>query len=336
MKDETEFERRLREILTEYPGIDPERAALALKNDPEATNEHIVRLSKFHGELPPYLTWEDIENGKPGQLMLFFSGVPTVAERAFLVLARKWLVDVQAVGRNIRLPRAFDVLALSCLLLAVEWGSEFTGVAQEQMETNRKEAATRRDMPPGGRGWVLEPNPSRKTAVALSDVSWDVSWDDQLSWELCQVPSIMVAPSETIEVEKLTVNLDHHNSSIRYWMMEIGWMARPWLTGPEAMPRLLKNLADTLGGPFMAAGLAAALVSTVDEFWTLARGFKPNDDRFAEQYADRLKYVKDHGILEMQTPFWNLEAQCRKMIADAVLGLRLVAPRSQQGSPAFR
>ncbi len=34
MKMETKFEQRLREILTEYPDIDPERAALALRSQP--------------------------------------------------------------------------------------------------------------------------------------------------------------------------------------------------------------------------------------------------------------------------------------------------------------
>ncbi len=51
MKIDTEFERRLREILTEYPEIDPRWAALALKGQPEATNEQIAhlitQLSKF-------------------------------------------------------------------------------------------------------------------------------------------------------------------------------------------------------------------------------------------------------------------------------------------------
>jgi len=107
-------------------------------------------------------------------------------------------------------------------------------------------------------------------------------------------------------------------------MMEIGWIARSWLSTPEAIPLLLKNLADTLGGPFNAAGLAAAIVSTEEEFWTLARDFKY--DRFAEQYAHRLKLLEEHGIFDIQAFFWKLEAQCRKVIGDAVLGLRLVPP----------
>lgn len=54
MKAEIEFERRLQEILTDYPDIDPARAALALKGQPEATNEQIAQLSKFRpGEAAP-------------------------------------------------------------------------------------------------------------------------------------------------------------------------------------------------------------------------------------------------------------------------------------------
>jgi hypothetical protein len=247
------------------------------------------------GDLPePEFSWEDLETGKPGQLELF-TPFPTVAERAFLVLARKWHVDVQAVDKSTALPRVIDQLALSCLLLAVEWGDKFTDVARHQMETNREMAAVRR-----------EP-----------------SWYDQLPWELCQA-SFMVTPPETVAVERLTVNLDNHHSSIRCWMMEIGWITRSWLAAPEAIPLLLKNLADTLGGPFKAAALAVALVSTPDEFWTLARDFKY--DRFDEQYARRLKLLEVHGIFDIQASFWKLEAQCRKAIADAVLGLRLVPP----------
>jgi hypothetical protein len=42
-------------------------------------------------------------------------------------------------------------------------------------------------------------------------------------------------------------------------MMKIGWFAIPWLNPVEAAARLLKNLADTLVGPLMAAGLTARL-----------------------------------------------------------------------------
>lgn len=62
----------------------------------------------------PALSWEDLEAGKPSQLALF-TPFPTIAERAFLALARKWYADVQA---NTYIFWSADILALSCLLLA--------------------------------------------------------------------------------------------------------------------------------------------------------------------------------------------------------------------------
>jgi hypothetical protein len=52
MGTETELERRLREILTEYSNIDPARATAALKGQPEATNEQIALLSKASPKEP--------------------------------------------------------------------------------------------------------------------------------------------------------------------------------------------------------------------------------------------------------------------------------------------
>ena len=237
---------------------------------------------------------------------------PSAAERAFVVLARKWLEEIQTAGRI--LPASADTLALSCLLLAVEWGNEFTNIADKQSEMNSRAAAARLDRVGSHRAdWVSEPNlPTPPTSQPA------LSWFDELPWRLCSAS--MASPSDSRPVkELLTLNLDHHNSSIRSWMMEIGWIARSWLDANEAIPRLLANLADTLVGPFMAAGLAAALTPTEDEFWTLARCFEPRSG-FEEQYRERLKYIEEHGVLAVQARFWKLEAQCRKAIADAIFG----------------
>lgn len=242
---------------------------------------------------PPIMTWEEIEQEQSGQLDFpALISTPTVAERAFLALAREWQAEVERSPKDSALPRAVDVRALSCLLLAVEWGADFTSVARDQMETNRLAAEGRREM----------------------------SWMDQLSWNLC-LASSLVSPSQCSAMQELTANLDHHNSSIRCWMMEIGWFAVPWLNPVEAAVRLLKNLADTLAGPFMAAGLAARFFDNADGFLGFARHFKPPDS-FAEQYRNRLKYVEEHGIREIQAPFWETEAICRKAIEQAGLGFR--------------
>jgi len=188
---------------------------------------------------------------------------PIVAERAFLTLAREWLAEVEKAPKDCALPRAVDMRALSCLLLAVESGTKFTDIARRQMEINREAAAAR--LPP--------------------------SWIDQLPWKLCQ-SAFLMSPPQSDAVQELTVNLDHHNSSIRCWMMKIGWRVVPWLNPVEANVRLLKNLADTLAGPFMAAGLAARLFDKEDDFLAFAHTFTPPES-FKEQYQNRLKRLEE-------------------------------------------
>jgi hypothetical protein len=234
-------------------------------------------------------------DGKPGQLYLpSFVPNSTLAEWAFLVLARQWQEAVSAVDSNRALPMSADKLALSSLLLEVAWGREFTDAARQQAEAN-KEALARRS----------------------------AAWIDQLPWALAASAHPATINQRVNHVENLTSNLDHPNSSIRVWMMKIGWVVRPWLVPTEATPRLLKNLADTLARPDLAAGLAATLAPTEDEFWGLARGFDPPSG-FADQYLNRLDQIEKLGVLGIQAPFWQIEAECWKAISDTVLGYRLL------------
>jgi hypothetical protein len=187
-----------------------------------------------------------------------------------------------------------DVCALSSLLLVVEWGHEFSEAAYHRTESNRVLAATRTNISSSG---------------------------DQLVWRLCQLLSLSTPLAEADPIDELIANLDHHNSGIRSWMTRIGWIVRPWLPADKAIPFLLKNLADTIFGPFDSAGLAAALVASEDEFLDLARRFAPPS--FDEQYRDRLAHAEELGINAIQAPLWRLEAQCRKEIERTVLGQRL-------------
>ncbi len=247
----------------------------------------------FRSEPPVALTWEETEQGAAGQLAL--PGVdpkPLIAERVFLALAREWAVQARNTQEGHALPRSADELALACLLLAVEWGSVFTNVGQQQMEINREQAAMRRD----------------------------VSWMDELSWKLCQCAAHAPPLSELDAVQELTANLDHHNSAIRCWIMELSWFAAPWLNPVEASVRLLKNLADTLLGVSMAAGLAARLFKDAESFMAYARDFQP-PATFEDQYADRLRMVEELGVLGCQASFWRMEAECRKLIEQTALAV---------------
>lgn len=208
-------------------------------------------------------------------------------ECVFLRLARAWHTDVETASANAPLPRLADIRALSCLLLSTEWKRELGVKAESQITANCRLTAKRQPR----------------------------AWMDKLPWDLCMVA--LNPPSHKVEtVLELTVNLDHHNSGIRFWMMEIAWFVVPLLNAPEATSRLLKNLADTLMGPLAAAGLAARFFPHPDAFAAFAKSFTPPKD-FADQYADRLKTVEQYGIQRAQTTFWHTEASCRTEIQKA-------------------
>lgn len=205
---------------------------------------------------------EDAEYNSPGQLEIpALVETPTIAERAFIELSRAWLTAAKKTPNDAALPRDADIKALSCIMLSVEWGKSFTEVARSQMESNRYAAEIRRKL----------------------------SWADELPWKLCS-NSNLVNPMASEAFYQLHANLDHHNSSIRGWMMEMAWCSFPFLNSEYALDKLFKNIADTLGGVDLAVGLASRFFSNTDDFMTAAQAFKPTD--FEDQYQDRLKIIK--------------------------------------------
>jgi hypothetical protein len=236
--------------------------------------------------LPRALTWEEVEAGKEGQLPLPGVGeCPTLAERAFLVLARNWQVTFKQVPLDSTPPRQADLSLLAALLIAVEHGERFTEVARSQIRDNLELASGR------GRG----------------------AWLDYLPWSLADA-SRFVSPELSYEVRELVANLIHHKSEIRVWMMEVGWVVRPWLRRESAMAPLLENVASTLIGVELAWGLAATLFDSAVEFQHEAECWIPSD--FKDQYGDRLLRLKD-STLSCQAPFWELETSLRKAAFEA-------------------
>ena len=253
------------------------------------------------GPPPPVMTWEEIEQGLPGQLNI--PGLlpdPTIAERAFLALARKWEAESAKVPAARPVPRSVDTCALACLLLAVEWGQDFSDVSWQQMERNRQAAKERRE----------------------------ISWMDQLPWELCMA-SMWTQPTRSDAVLTLLANLDHHNSATRIWMMEVGWCVIPWLHPTDTASKLLKNVANTLIAASDAGGMAARLFDNPKEFTAFANAFKP-PFLFEEQYHQQLEAMLKNGICARQAMFWEMEATCRKLIEQTCLGLRMTkTPHAQ-------
>ena len=239
---------------------------------------------------PPIMTWEEMEQGQTGQPNLpDMTSVPTVAERAFLILARRWETEYKKQDSPKRLTNHMGDLALACLTLSVEWGESFSKVARTQMEINKK------------------------IVQSLSQQSWM----NELPWTLCQVTNLKV-PEKSSEVKELTSNLDHHKSAIRRWMLEIAWFALPWLDKKEALPQLLKNLANPILWGEESAGLAARFFEDDKSFFYFAKDFIPADE-FKKQYHNRLTSLERKGLLDVQSIFWQTEAICRKEIEDTVL-----------------
>ena len=246
------------------------------------------------------LSWEEVETGAPGQLNLYSAPLPTVGERVFVQLAREWRTIHSTHDNAVVQREASRDLEMSCLWLAVEWGREFTSVAWEEVQTNR-------------------------TATEQSTVGANTIWPEALIWSLCSVPRFSCTPTDTSPVETLTQNLGHHTAWLRCWMMEIGWVTRSWLNPSKAMPPLLDNLATTLRGAFMAAGLAVEILQTEDDFWKFARAYVPRAS-YEKQYASRLTELANDGVYSAQTMFWREEARLRRRIEHAILGRRLAIP----------
>jgi hypothetical protein len=239
----------------------------------------------------PILNWAEREAGLDGQLPLpGLEDAPSLAERAFIRLAQRWHEGFSAVDRDGPPPRAVDELALAALLLAREHGAVFTEVAWQHARSNIEIAEMRK-----------------------------VPWMDRLSWRLVTAARLM-EPGRSWEFDELRCNLNHHNSALRIWTMELAWMVRPWLDYESALPLLLGNVAGTLSGVEMSWGLAGTLFPSAEDFHSVAEFWQPEE--FAAQYADRIVILKERGLLAMQAGFWKTEALCRRRIADEMTSLR--------------
>ncbi|HMP71596.1 MAG TPA: hypothetical protein PKA76_19780 [Pirellulaceae bacterium] len=246
------------------------------------------------------LTWEELENGKKGQLPLpGFTIWPTIAERAFVVLARNWHDEVSKTTKDHGLSRSCDLKAYSCLHLAADWGGEFSEVAQRQASAN----------------------------ILLAEAQSSNPWLNRLPWQLCD--SFTANRPNSYAHRVFLANLDHHNSSCRTLMIEMCWFIIEKIDMTEARRRLLKNFGDTLMWPLEAAGVAAKSFADADQFFEYAETNAPIDlfhERLralnSEQYYSRLEKLKDTGITTAQASLWRTEIECRTLIEKSCLGLK--------------
>lgn len=214
----------------------------------------------------------------------------TAVDQTLIALARKWGDVTMMAERDCALPEYADMLALSCLLLAAEWDDQLTESVNPVIEENAALAEKR---------WSIH---------ASSDM-------EKLVWRLCRRDTETESMRDEA-VESLIKYLTHHNSDIRSWAIKLGWMARPWLPDFIVVRRMLKNVADTLGGVRLAMGLASGLCATDNDLETFIAEYKPEE--YVEQYADRIKTFRKEGFFLSRAELLDLESGCRRIVEQEI------------------
>ena len=215
-----------------------------------------------------------------------FANVPTPAERVFVQIAQQWRKGFAAVEGAHAPPRVLDELALAALLIAREHGVAFTDYSSRQVMEN----------------------------ITLADRR-PVPWIERLPWSV--VECVLTDAGEHLQLEELIDKLNHHNSALRIWAMEVAWIARSRIDAHSVVPLLLENVAGTLCGVEMAWGLAGELFDSTEDFDATVEKWRPMD--FSEQYEVRVALFRDRGLLATQAYFWRMEGVCRRIIADIAM-----------------
>jgi len=219
----------------------------------------------------------------------FFGPGNNPFEQAFLSLAKDWHQIALEAGKDGIIPSEADLPSLGCLLLAKERRSSL-GVACKSAIQNNFDLG--KDSP--------------------------FRMHDGLVWELCAA-GFRKEPTTDAGVTFLTSTLGHSNSALRIWAMRMGWIVREWLSQTTTVPILLKNVADTLGGVEMAAGLAAAFFADSEAFFDKAETFEP-PSTFVDQYSERLAQARIVSVDSLQVPFIREENTISKLIGDRYAG----------------
>ncbi len=256
---------------------------------------------------PPLMTWEAYENGKHGQLNLpGFTEMPTLAERAFLLIARAWRSSIRSPQAKTKAQGAREETALlSCLLLATRWGRTFTPLPLDEIWQNRY--THRQDN--------------------------HFQWLDDLAWDLCTYS--LSDETERLRrnptIETLIANLSHESSSVRAWTLDLAWSAHgeiPALYARQALNELLQNVAVYCCDS--SAALASRFFLKPDDFLEYARQYRPPSD-YQQQYARNMDRLA--GVLRLSNQaFAKTESDCWSLIAGELFASFFVPHRLP---PAF-
>jgi hypothetical protein len=145
---------------------------------------------------------------------------------------------------------------------------------------------------------------------------------DLLPWDMC----LALLDKQTRAMNYFTYHLLPYftagGSTARMYSFGLGWLVRQQLDVEKSTQALLKNVADTLGYYFESLGLCAALYTNNEEFWNVADAYQP-EERYSEQYYNRINHFKEIGFECCQYFLLKLELDTRKIISDFSLRIKI-------------
>lgn len=142
---------------------------------------------------------------------------------------------------------------------------------------------------------------------------------DCLPWQLC-FGSLYGFDYAEGTFEYLIGNFTHESSSVREYVMKLGWIVKSDLNIDDCAQPLLRNVANTLGGWDMAAGLCSKLFDNDDMFLEYAK--KMTDfGTFQDQYDSRLESIEELKPYVFCLPHLTMEQQIHELIHSISLEL---------------
>ena len=238
-----------------------------------------------------------------------------VAESCLLQLTQYYCANCNKLAGKGTWPRSVDEASLACLLICESYACFLSDEAINALLSCRKAI------------------PSSNNPVLWLDIlPWDLAMDALRSnpgrtekqlefnysgkyWTLA--PSGMSMSPVNFLVE----SLNHPNSSIRSFILELAWFVRERIPSEKAARALLKNAAGTLSYWDRSLGLCSTLFEHEEQFWSFADTFEPPHD-FMEQYHDRLKVARENKLGLYRCSFIELELNLRQMIDGWALSLK--------------
>lgn len=210
-------------------------------------------------------------------------------------LARELTASIGEEERP-HLSREQEILSLRCLVLAIELRDI---AVTEEVRANvwAAQAALQRSM----------------------------GWYHQLPLDLTHG---LIEGQTSDPLSLLIANLNHHNSAIREYVVETGWIARRLLTPAGLADRLRENIASTLLYWEHSVVLLRGVCASDDEMWLLLDGYEAAE--YQEQYLSRVELVRGRHP-HMTSHLDRLEAEVLRGIVEAAARLE----RSTQSSLAL-